>query len=86
MWYLRAISHLRDEDRLVFYDISMEPFYLRLTQPIWLVHSQQKKELMGSIYVAERRPTPPAVTARFSLAMNNSPLNGKRMRSRYASF
>ena len=51
---------LRAEDRLVFYDVSMEglPFYLRLIQPIWLVHSQQKKELMGSIYVAERRPIP----------------------------
>jgi hypothetical protein len=48
------------EDRLVFYDNYIEglPFYLRLNKPIWLVQSRQKKELMGSIYVAEKRPTP----------------------------
>ena len=48
------------EDRLVFYDNYIEglPFYLRLNKPIWLVQSRQKRELMGSIYVAEKRPTP----------------------------
>jgi len=48
------------EDRLVFYDLSIEglPFYLRLNKPIWIVQSPRKKEIMGSIYLAEKRPTP----------------------------
>jgi 4-amino-4-deoxy-L-arabinose transferase-like glycosyltransferase len=51
---------LGQADRLVFYDNYIEglPFYLRLNKPIWLVQSRQKRELMGSIYVAEKRPTP----------------------------
>jgi 4-amino-4-deoxy-L-arabinose transferase-like glycosyltransferase len=51
---------LGQTDRLVFYDTSMEglPFYLRLNKPVWLIQSRQKRELMGSIYVAEKRPTP----------------------------
>ncbi len=48
------------EDRIVLYDVSIEglPFYLRLKKPIWLVQSSGKRELMGSIYVAEKRPAP----------------------------
>jgi len=51
---------LGQADRLVFYDNYIEglPFYLRLNKPIWLVQSGQKRELMGSIYVAEKRPAP----------------------------
>ena len=47
-------------DRLVFYDDYMEglSFYLRLNKPIWLVQSRQKRAIMGSIYVAEKRPIP----------------------------
>ena len=48
------------QDRLVFYDNYIEglPFYLRLDKPIWLVQSPQKREVMGSVYVAEKRPAP----------------------------
>lgn len=51
---------LGQKDRIVLYDVSIEglPFYLRLEKPIWLVQSPQKRELMGSIYVAEKRPAP----------------------------
>jgi len=48
------------QDRLAFYDNYIEglPFYLRLDKPIWLVQSPQKREVMGSVYVAEKRPAP----------------------------
>ena len=48
------------QDRLVFYDVSIEglPFYLRLNKPIWLVQGLQKREIIGSIYIAEKRPAP----------------------------
>lgn len=51
---------LGQADRLVSYDFYVEglPFYLRLDKPIWLIQSRQKRELMGSIYVAEKRPPP----------------------------
>jgi 4-amino-4-deoxy-L-arabinose transferase-like glycosyltransferase len=47
-------------DRLVFYDTYIEglPFYLRLDRPIWLVQSPKKGDVMGSFYVAEKRPAP----------------------------
>lgn len=57
----QAIAPLMgQEDRLVFYDLSLEglPFYLRLNQPIWIVQSPRKKEIMGSVYLAEKRPIP----------------------------
>jgi len=57
----QAITPLMgEEDRLVLYDFSMEglPFYLRLNKPVWMVQSARKKEIMGSVYVAEKRPTP----------------------------
>ncbi len=57
----QAISPLLgQEDRLVFYDLSIEglPFYLRLNRPIWIVQSPRKREIMGSVYVAEKRPAP----------------------------
>ncbi len=49
-------------DRLVFYDTYIEglPFYLRIDKPIWLVHSREKGNIMGSFYVAEKRPAPAA--------------------------
>jgi len=47
-------------DQLVFYDNYIEglPFYLRLDRPIWLVQSRQKREILGSVYLAEKRPPP----------------------------
>jgi 4-amino-4-deoxy-L-arabinose transferase-like glycosyltransferase len=49
-------------DRLVFYDTYIEglPFYLRIDKPIWLVQSREKGNIMGSFYVAEKRPAPAA--------------------------
>src|SRR5207237_10847769 len=49
-------------DRLVFYDTYIEglPFYLRIDKPIWLVQSPEKGNIMGSFYVAEKRPAPAA--------------------------
>jgi 4-amino-4-deoxy-L-arabinose transferase-like glycosyltransferase len=49
-------------DRLVFYDTYIEtlPFYLRIDKPIWLVQSPEKGNVMGSFYVAEKRPAPAA--------------------------
>jgi 4-amino-4-deoxy-L-arabinose transferase-like glycosyltransferase len=60
----QAIAPLMgQQDRLVFYDTYIEglPYYLQVSNPIWLVQSRQKKEVMGSIYVAEKRP-PPALS------------------------
>lgn len=34
------------------------PFYLNATQPIWLISSGAKHKVMGSTYVAEKRPEP----------------------------
>jgi 4-amino-4-deoxy-L-arabinose transferase-like glycosyltransferase len=53
---------LNSQDRLVFYDTYVEgvPFYLRIDKPIWLVQAREKGDVMGSYYVAERRPTPAA--------------------------
>jgi 4-amino-4-deoxy-L-arabinose transferase-like glycosyltransferase len=47
-------------DRLVFYDTYIEglPFYLRIDKPIWLVQPREKGNIMGSFYVAEKRPAP----------------------------
>ena len=49
-------------DRLVFYDTYIEGllFYLRIDKPIWLVQSPEKGNIMGSFYVAEKRPAPAA--------------------------
>jgi hypothetical protein len=42
----------------VIYDTDLEglPYYLRVDKPIWLVWSGSKDSVMGSIYIAEKRP------------------------------
>jgi 4-amino-4-deoxy-L-arabinose transferase-like glycosyltransferase len=47
-------------DQLVLYDGQLEglPFYLRTQQPIWIVWSGKKSEVLGSFYIAEARPRP----------------------------
>ena len=44
--------------RLVFYNSYLEglPFYLRIDQPVWLVQSREKDDVMGSFYLGEQRP------------------------------
>jgi hypothetical protein len=56
----RAIASMDSAKRLVFYDTNIEglPFYLRIDKPIWLVQSSDKGNVMGSFYVAEKRPAP----------------------------
>lgn len=53
-------SVLKPDDRLVFYNLYAEglPFYLRIQNPIWLVQSGDKRDVMGSYYIAEKRPAP----------------------------
>ncbi|MGH7830543.1 MAG: hypothetical protein ACREP8_10245 [Candidatus Binatia bacterium] len=48
------------EDQIVLYDLYLSsiPFYLRVNQPIWIVWSGEKSTIMGSTYVAEKRPQP----------------------------
>ena len=47
-------------DQLVLYDGQLEglPFYLRTQQPIWIVWSGKKSEVLGSFYIAEARSRP----------------------------
>ncbi|MGE5301722.1 MAG: ArnT family glycosyltransferase [Alphaproteobacteria bacterium] len=49
---------IEPEDRLVFYNTYTEgiPFYLRIKKPIWLVQAADKRDVMGSYYVGEKRP------------------------------
>jgi len=44
--------------QLVFFDTYLcgLPFYLEVTQPVWIVWSGVKSNIMGSWYVAEKRP------------------------------
>ncbi len=47
-------------DQIVLYNnyISSLPFYLHVSRPIWVVWSGAKSNIMGSFYVAEKRPQP----------------------------
>jgi hypothetical protein len=47
-------------DQLVLYDTYLGGllFYLKVTEPIWLVWSGTKSNIMGSWYVAEMQPPP----------------------------
>ena len=58
----KAASFIGDEDRLVLYEgyPSSLPFYLNLQRPMWVVWSGTKSKVLGSDYVARRRPKPAA--------------------------
>jgi 4-amino-4-deoxy-L-arabinose transferase-like glycosyltransferase len=54
----KARPFAAQQDRFVIYDTDLEglPYYLRVDKPIWLVWSGSKDSVMGSIYIAEKRP------------------------------
>jgi 4-amino-4-deoxy-L-arabinose transferase-like glycosyltransferase len=56
----KAAPLIRDDDQLVLYDSypSSLPFYLNIQRPIWVVGSENRSKVLGSNYVAERRPEP----------------------------
>jgi len=56
----KAARFIRDEDRLVLYEgyPSSLPFYLNIQRPIWVVWSGKKSKVLGSDYVAKKRPDP----------------------------
>ena len=53
-----AAPFINGEDRVVFYDTYLAgiPFYLSLEKPSWIVQKEDKEKIMGSTYLAERRP------------------------------
>ena len=57
-----AASLIHEGDQLVLYDkyLSSLPFYLHVQQPIWVVWSGNKSKVLGSDYVARKRPEPAA--------------------------
>ncbi len=58
----KAAPLIREEDRLMLYEgyPSSLLFYLNLQRPMWVVWSGKKTRVLGSDYVAQRRPKPPA--------------------------
>ena len=56
----RSAPFLRPGDQLVIYDNFMPslPFYLGVSEPIWIVTSADEDNIMGSFYLAEQRPPP----------------------------
>jgi hypothetical protein len=57
-----AGSVIHQGDQLVLYEkyLSSLPFYLRIQQPIWVVWSGNKSKVLGSDYIAKKRPEPAA--------------------------
>jgi hypothetical protein len=57
-----AASVIHTGDQLVLYEkyLSSLPFYLRIQQPIWVVWSGDKSKVLGSDYIAKKRPEPAA--------------------------
>jgi 4-amino-4-deoxy-L-arabinose transferase-like glycosyltransferase len=51
---------IRPGDQLVIYDSYLPslPFYLRIDKPIWIVSPENAEDVMGSFYVAEKKPPP----------------------------
>jgi len=49
---------IRPGDQLVIYDSYLPslPFYLRIDKPIWIVTPESARNVMGSFYVAEKKP------------------------------
>lgn len=56
----KALPLVRPGDRLVVYNDyrSSLPFYLRVQDPIWMVLPERKGAVMGSFYMAEKKPRP----------------------------
>jgi 4-amino-4-deoxy-L-arabinose transferase-like glycosyltransferase len=56
----KSLPLLTSTDQLVLYDIYLGGllFYLQVSQPVWLVWSGNKSNIMGSWYVAENQPAP----------------------------
>jgi hypothetical protein len=51
---------IRPGDQLVIYDSYLPslPFYLRIDKPIWIVTPEDAGDVMGSFYVADKKPPP----------------------------
>ncbi|HVO93574.1 MAG TPA: glycosyltransferase family 39 protein [Terriglobales bacterium] len=51
----KASPYVQPNTQVVIYDTTLEglPFYLGISQPIWIVWSGQKASVMGSFYLAE---------------------------------
>jgi 4-amino-4-deoxy-L-arabinose transferase-like glycosyltransferase len=58
----KAALVIREGDQLVLYEkyLSSLPFYLDIQQPMWVVWSGNKSKVLGSDYVAKKRPEPAA--------------------------
>ena len=58
----KAALLIRPGDQMVIYDsyLSSLPFYLRVDRPIWVVSPGRRSTIMGSLYMAERKPQPSA--------------------------
>jgi len=56
----KSASAIGPKDQLVIYDayLSSLPFYLSIDRPMWLVWSGQKSRIIGSSYVARKKPQP----------------------------
>jgi 4-amino-4-deoxy-L-arabinose transferase-like glycosyltransferase len=55
-----AASLIHEGDQLVLYEkyLSSLPFYLDIQEPIWVVWSGNKSQVLGSDYIAKKRPEP----------------------------
>ncbi len=78
----KSAALIRPEDQIVIYDINRSslPFYLNVSRPIWIVWSGRKSSIMGSFYMAEKKPQPAAGYGQvlftfdeFSMASKESP-------------
>ena len=56
----KAVPLIRPGDQMVIYDdyLSSLPFYLRVKHPIWVVLPERKRSVIGSFYIAEKKPQP----------------------------
>ena len=56
----KALPLVRPGDQLVVYNgyRSSLPFYLRVQEPIWMVLPERRGAVMGSYYMAEKKPRP----------------------------
>jgi 4-amino-4-deoxy-L-arabinose transferase-like glycosyltransferase len=56
----KAVPFIRAEDQVVLYEgyLPSLPFYLSIHRPIWMVWSGNKSKVLGSDYVAKKRPEP----------------------------
>ena len=58
----RSAPFISPRDQIVFFDNYLEgiAFYLHVEKPIWLVQAAERRGIMGSNYLAARRPAPAA--------------------------